>query len=454
MNISEALSYLSNAAEKSAEYSERNLRFLSTLVAFVPLAYVVDYYVGRPYFDTLLIRTAAFIPAVPGIIYASTKLRSIPKFHLYFVGSVTYILPFTFGLMLVLNAASAPQGQHIEMLWILQYFIALFLFIQIIHNGYLATILWLLSTVAALASLALLGEVNWEEINRVILYPVTGYLTALFVGIVTNRNVDYVNSEKLKAASAVGANLAHELRTPLASIRSLARAVNKYSKILVETYDAAKKKGIHTGELNQGQIEGLSLALDSILEEVNYSNTVIDMLLLNTSDRSRFPQDPSVFSLSDCVRESIARYPFNNSSERALLSLEIVEDFRASGSRLLIVHVLFNLLKNAVYYAQKKRGGTAKIVVGPNARMIEVTDTGPGIASGIQNQIFDRFFTTTDMGQGAGIGLSFCKMVMESIGGEIQCESREGEFTTFRLIFPPVEKAREESVGGARQQNV
>ncbi|MDZ7670540.1 MAG: ATP-binding protein [Gammaproteobacteria bacterium] len=36
------------------------------------------------------------------------------------------------------------------------------------------------------------------------------------------------------------------------------------------------------------------------------------------------------------------------------------------------------------------------------------------------------------------MGLSFCKMVMESIGGEIQCESREGEYTTFRLIFPAV----------------
>jgi signal transduction histidine kinase len=66
-----------------------------------------------------------------------------------------------------------------------------------------------------------------------------------------------------------------------------------------------------------------------------------------------------------------------------------------------------------------------------------VTDTGPGIPASLKHQIFDRFFSTIRYGQGAGIGLSFCKMVMESIGGEIQCESREGEYTTFRLIFPP-----------------
>ncbi len=39
-------------------------------------------------------------------------------------------------------------------------------------------------------------------------------------------------------------------------------------------------------------------------------------------------------------------------------------------------------------------------------------------------------------GQGAGIGLSFCRMVMESIGGSIDCESLEGEHTTFTLTFP------------------
>ncbi|MFP6817049.1 MAG: ATP-binding protein [Pseudomonadales bacterium] len=51
-------------------------------------------------------------------------------------------------------------------------------------------------------------------------------------------------------------------------------------------------------------------------------------------------------------------------------------------------------------------------------------------------QIFERFYTTTQTGQGAGIGLSFCNMVMESIGGSISCESVQGEYTRFTLNFP------------------
>jgi signal transduction histidine kinase len=73
-------------------------------------------------------------------------------------------------------------------------------------------------------------------------------------------------------------------------------------------------------------------------------------------------------------------------------------------------------------------------------RTVEIVDDGPGIPSAIRRHIFSRFYTTATNGQGAGIGLSFCKMVMESIGGEIQCESREGEYTTFRLIFPPLDQ--------------
>jgi len=102
------------------------------------------------------------------------------------------------------------------------------------------------------------------------------------------------------------------------------------------------------------------------------------------------------------------------------------------------VHILFNLIKNAVYYAQSNPRGAVKVFTGfyRGRPAIVVTDTGRGIPDAIRSKIFDRFFTTTEAGQGAGIGLSFCKMVMEGIGGEIVCDSREGEYTTFRLLFP------------------
>ncbi|MCZ6643270.1 MAG: HAMP domain-containing sensor histidine kinase, partial [Gammaproteobacteria bacterium] len=70
---------------------------------------------------------------------------------------------------------------------------------------------------------------------------------------------------------------------------------------------------------------------------------------------------------------------------------------------------------------------------------------GPGIPRSRQKEIFDRFYTTTDEGLGTGIGLSFCKMVMESLGGRITCDSVEGEYTTFSLYFPKVETNQKNS---------
>lgn len=436
--LSSLISQLNAAAHRSAEYSERHFRIIGWLACLIPLAYVVDVHVGKPSFDTLAIRASAFLFAIPLIFHDVKFFRDRSSFHIYFVAIVTYALPFSFGLMLVMNAATAPDGSQIEMLWVLQYVISLFLFIQLIHNGLLSTVLWCVSVLALLLPLAFLERANWVELNRVLIYHVTGYLTAVFCGIITNRNVDYVNSEKLRAASAIGANIAHELRTPLASIRSLARAMNKYSQTLVDTYANAKGLNIHTGELTTGQIDGLRSALLSIEQEVAYSNTIIDMLLINTSEKSTYITRLESFAISEVIVEAIERFPFNNSNERALVHLHVTHDFTFSASRLLLIHVFFNLLKNGVHYAQKSKGGTVSVTVGDTSqqRCVEITDTGPGIRPAVRRYIFDRFYTTSDTSQGAGIGLSFCKMVMDSLGGTISCESVEGEYTTFRLLFP------------------
>lgn len=181
-------------------------------------------------------------------------------------------------------------------------------------------------------------------------------------------------------------------------------------------------------------------ALESIQREVDYSNTIIDMLLMNTSEHAESNRQFQRFKISEAIAEAISRFPFNNSAERRLLGTSIDSDFRVSAPRLLVVHVLFNLIKNGIYFVQRGGNGRVNIVAYTrgSSNQVEVTDFGTGIPMEIQTRIFDRFYTAGDSNQGAGIGLSFCKMVMESIGGEIQCESKEGEYTTFRLIFPTV----------------
>jgi two-component system CAI-1 autoinducer sensor kinase/phosphatase CqsS len=412
---------------------------LALLCICFPLAYFVDLYVGKPSFDTLWVRISAFVAVTPLIFGDSRTVANFKYLHLYFVGVATYVLPFLFGLMLVMNAALTPTGSRSEMLWILQYFISLFLFIQLIHNGYLSSALWVVGSACALLPLLWLPHTNWDEIYRVLVYPVTGYLTALLFGVLTNRNADYTNSQKLKAASAIGAYIAHELRTPLASIGTIARANHRFVDALCAGYAKAVGAGIHEESIPLSKVKELSTSLIMMQEEVQYSNTIIDMLLLNTKEEVARGYS-ELFTASDAIAEAIRRFPFGNSHERSRVSMDIEHDFSIRGSRLLVIHTLFNLLKNGVYYMQRTPSGKVTVRTRRDKRLncIEIIDTGPGIPSAIRKRIFDRFFTTTEAGQGAGIGLSFCKMVMEGIGGEIVCDSKEGEYTTFRLLFPEV----------------
>lgn len=432
-----ASSSLQEAISRCARYSEDHYFALGLAAWVIPLAGVVDYIVGNTSFNTFYIRLSAAVLAIPLLFYKSLPPRFRSFFPYYFVGIAAYALPFTYGIMLTTNAVLAPVDFEIHFIWILQYFIALFLFIQLIIHGPLATVLWFITSTTALLPIVLVDSPNFLELKRVLLYPISAYLTAIFFGILTSRHTDIIYFEKLRTAAAIGANLAHELRTPLASIRNLAQGTDNLLPTLTDAYKKAKENGIEVGNLRSSQVETLSNVLERIRNEVTYSNTIIDMLLLNTADKSLTDVQTEKFSVKGCIEEAISRYPFNNQDERNLIEFRLEQDFEINAPRLLIVHVLFNLIKNALLYTQKS--GKGRVLISAQQResnsTITVHDNGPGIPPHVRAHIFERFYTTTTTGQGAGIGLSFCRMVMDAIGGSIECDSVEGEYTTFTLHF-------------------
>ena len=100
----------------------------------------------------------------------------------------------------------------------------------------------------------------------------------------------------------------------------------------------------------------------------------------------------------------------------------------------MIVHILFNLMKNALYYIRAAGKGKIYISIKKKRKELVFEDTGQGISPKILPKIFNYFFSKTR--SHAGIGLSFCKLAIRTIGGEIVCHSAEGKYTRFILTFP------------------
>jgi signal transduction histidine kinase len=66
--------------------------------------------------------------------------------------------------------------------------------------------------------------------------------------------------------------------------------------------------------------------------------------------------------------------------------------------------------------------------------LVQISDTGTGVPPALLKRIFDPFFTTKS--QGAGLGLSISRTILEKHHASIACDSREGHGTTFSIVFP------------------
>ena len=116
---------LNDAALRSAEYSKRHFR-LYGLVAFVsPFVTYIDFLVANPSYNTFWIRFLAIPVCLPALYYHKLPAGLRSNFHWYFVLAATFLFPYSFGVMLAMNAALTPVGEESDILWILQYFIAL-----------------------------------------------------------------------------------------------------------------------------------------------------------------------------------------------------------------------------------------------------------------------------------------------------------------------------------------
>lgn len=237
----------------------------------------------------------------------------------------------------------------------------------------------------------------------------------------------------------LASTLAHELRTPLASIQLGSSGLIDFLPILFSTYETAKQHGLVTEPIAPHIYPLLKRVLSTVRNDVQYSLHIIDMILLNLKSQHHTlaPQPLSWFSIKHSLQAAINCYPFYDSYEKELILYQPCNnDFFCLANEQLLTYVFFNLIKNAIYYIKAASKGKIYIWLShhQDCNQLHFKDTGNGMTEMVRNHLFKEFFSTQP--HGTGTGLMFCKTIMAFFGGTIECFSEEGKFTEFILSFP------------------
>lgn len=237
--------------------------------------------------------------------------------------------------------------------------------------------------------------------------------------------------------AALAASIAHEIRTPLATIQLQVQSIARYLPELFRGYQLAVEHKLCEPVIRQQHYDKVRTVSEQIEREVRQSNTIIDIALAVSQRNLHSQYDHHEHAMAHCVTDALESYPFSE-DERQLVSLDISQDFLFSGSDTLIKYVLFNLMKNALYAIRQQ--GRGEIVIhleqGVLYNRLIFEDSGPGIPASIRPYIFDDFFTTKKEGSGAGMGLAFCHRVIAGYNGSIECQSEHGQRTRFIITLP------------------
>jgi signal transduction histidine kinase len=212
--------------------------------------------------------------------------------------------------------------------------------------------------------------------------------------------------------------VSHELRTPLTSIRG-------YLELLLDGGLNAEQRG-YLGIIDRNSNRLLGL--------------VNDLLLLTQIEAGELVFDFAPVDLEEIVKECIeSSTPTAEANDLQLvMSTEQVPLVR--GHRVHLVQVVDNLISNALKFTPSGGRVEVRLSAMDSAAVMEVEDTGLGISDSEQEQLFERFFrssqATKNQIPGSGLGLTISKAIVERHGGRIEVESSEGVGTTVRVRLP------------------
>lgn len=243
------------------------------------------------------------------------------------------------------------------------------------------------------------------------------------------------NEKVIKEIENIAGSMAHELRTPLAAVYMGVDGMMKIFPALLQGYQLAVANKLMDQKIRSRQFEALSAAVNNVLKQVVLCQEIINRQLDNIKYRYINPRLFEPIGIKAAILSAIEDFPFQE-QQKSLVSVSCQDDFIFKGDEIFTRNVIWNLLKNALHFIEEEGRGEITIWSEKNQEnnKLHIKDTAKGIKQEDLPHIFDNLYSKRK--GGTGVGLAHCKMVMQSYGGSISCDSVYGVYTTFTLTFP------------------
>jgi len=243
-------------------------------------------------------------------------------------------------------------------------------------------------------------------------------------------------SERMASLGTLAAGVAHEINNPLTYVLGnasvVARELEQLNRAVRERRDSAGA----LLDLVAERTHSLSEALVEIQDGAErIRGIVVDLRAFSRPESAERPGD--VRSALDWALRVIE--PELRARAQLVTHLEPLPNVRPTGGNL--GQVFLNLLLNAVQAVAESSAREHVIEVSAGVEpsgfvLVDVKDTGVGMAPDVLKRIFEPFFTTKPVGKGTGLGLSICHGIVTAAGGEIEVLSTPGLGSRFRVRLP------------------
>jgi PAS domain S-box-containing protein len=233
-------------------------------------------------------------------------------------------------------------------------------------------------------------------------------------------------AERMASIGTLAAGVGHEINNPLTYI------------VLNLTLMERELRGMELSQATRAR-------MTNMIEQARYGTERVSGIVRDLQALTRVPDERAarinlIEVLDRCLE--IADHQIRHRA-KVIRELDVVPCVLGSEGR--VVQLFLNLIVNAaqaIPVGAADRHWIRMATSTQNGRaVVQISDSGIGMAPETLGRIFDPFYTTKEVGEGTGLGLAICRSIVTALGGEIAVESTLGQGTTFRVSLPAAPSA-------------